>query len=77
MLLLPSRRSPCSQPLGLRVSSQAEEGSPSRIVPTWLQGCVVPDLLLAPGKTRRDQIPGQLHALGRPEATGDLKGVSC
>ena len=38
---------------------------------------MVPDLLLAPGKTRRDQIPGQLHALGRPEATGDLKGVSC
>jgi hypothetical protein len=42
------------------------------VLPTWLQECVLPDWLLASGKTSGVQ----LHALRRPGATGDLKGVA-
>jgi len=42
------------------------------VTPTWLQEWVLPDWLLAPGKTSH----AQLHALKRPDATGNLRGVS-
>jgi hypothetical protein len=46
------------------------------VTPAWLQDCVLPEWLLASSKTGTGEINGQLHALKRPDATGDLKGVS-
>ncbi len=51
-------------------------GACEPVIPTWLNPCVLPDWLLAPGKIGKGQIPGQLHALRGPEVTGNLKGVS-
>lgn len=51
-------------------------GACLQVNPTWLQECVLPDWLLASNRTGTGEIHGQLHALKRPDATGDLTGVS-
>ena len=47
-------------------------GTCPQISPSWLQVCVLPDWWLAAGKSTA----GTLDGLKRPDATGDLAGVS-